>query len=127
MRERIKRLNRLHQLSYQEYISDDLKRDAVDRNFQVAIESCTDIASHVLAERRLPRPESRREVFQILAQANLLPQDFADVMSEMVSLRNRLVHVYLTIDPAKMYQYLQEDIPHFEIFEAVALGWIEER
>ncbi len=26
-----------------------------------------------------------------------------------------------------MYQHLQEDIRHFEAFEAVALGWLEER
>ncbi|RMF26635.1 MAG: DUF86 domain-containing protein [Chloroflexi bacterium] len=45
----------------------------------------------------------------------------------MVSLRNRLVHVYLTIEPDKMYQHLQEDIRYFEAFEAVALGWLEER
>jgi len=127
LHERVARLKRLRRLSFQEYIADDLRRDAVERNFQVAVECCADIAGQVLAELRLPRPDRRREVFQVLAQAGLLSQELANVMSNLVSLRNRLVHVYLTIEPDKMYQHLQEDIRYFEAFEAVALGWLEER
>jgi len=127
LHERIERLKRLRGLSFQAYIEDELKRDAVERNFQVAIESCADIAGQVLAELCLLRPDRRRDVFQVLAQNGLLPRDFADVMSNLVSVRNRLVHVYLTIDPVEMYRRLQQDIPHFETFEAIALGWIEER
>jgi len=98
----------------------------VERNFQVAIECCADVAGQVLAELCLPRPDRRRDIFQVLTQNGLLPRDFADVMSKMVSLRNRLVHVYMTIDPVEMYRYLQEDIAHLETFEAIALAWIEE-
>ncbi len=98
LHERIKRLKRLRRLSFQEYVEDDLQRDVVERNFQVAIECCADVAGQVLAELRLPRPDRRRDIFQVLTQNGLLPRDFADVMSKMISLRNRLVHVYMTID-----------------------------
>jgi len=55
-----------------------------------------------------------------------MPRDFADVTSAMVSLRNRLVHVYMTIDPVEMYRHLQEDIAHFEAFESIASAWMED-
>ena len=47
-------------------------------------------------------------------------------MSNMVSMRNRLTHVYMTIDPVEMYRHLQGDIAHFEAFEAIVLAWIEQ-
>jgi uncharacterized protein YutE (UPF0331/DUF86 family) len=127
LRERVRRLEELRACTLDQYLADIGLRDQVERNYQLAVECCIDIASHFLAVRRLPRPERRRDVFLILAQAGLLPRDFADVMSEMVSLRNRLVHVYMAIDPVEMYQHLQEDILHFEAFEAIVLAWMEDQ
>lgn len=39
--------------------------------------------------------------------------------------RNSLVHFYMTVEPDKMYEYLQNDIPYLEQFEAFALGVLE--
>lgn len=126
LRERIRRLEELRECTLDHYLEDIGLRDQVERNYQLAVECCTDIASRILAIHRLPRPARRREVFQILAQARLMPRDFADVTSAMVSLRNRLVHVYMTIDPVEMYRHLQEDIAHFEAFESIASAWMED-
>ena len=125
LQERIERLKRLQQCSLEEYLRDETLRDAVERNFQVAIECCTDIASRIIAERGLQPPDKRRAVFQSLAQEGLLSWDYAGVMADLVSLRNRLVHLYLTVDPVKMYQYLQEDVTYLETFLAFAVGYLE--
>ena len=127
LHERVRRLEELRECTLDQYLEDIGLRDQVERNYQLAVECCTDIASHFLATRCLPRPDRRRDIFQILARAKLMPRDFAEVMGKMVSVRNRLVHVYMTIDPVEMYRHLQEDIAHFEAFEAIALAWIEER
>lgn len=126
LRERIERLKSLKQCTFEEYLADDKLRDAVERNFQVAIECCTDIAGHLVAKRRLRQPADRKEVFQVLAQAGLLEKSYADVMTKAVGLRNLLVHFYMTVEPDKMYEYLQNDIPYFEQFEAYALGVLDE-
>jgi uncharacterized protein YutE (UPF0331/DUF86 family) len=126
LRERIRRLQDLGDCTLDQYLENIGLREQVERNYQLAVECCTDIASRILAIYCLTRPARNREVFQILSQARLLPQELADVMSTMVSMRNRLTHVYMTIDPVEMYRHLQGDIAHFEAFEALALAWIEQ-
>jgi len=122
---RIERLKRLQRCTLEEYLRDETLRDAVERNFQVAVECCTDIASHIIAGRGLRHPDKRRAVFQMLAQEGLLSWDRAGMMADLVGLRNRLVHLYLTVDPVKMYQYLQEDVAHLETFLAFVIGYLE--
>ena len=126
LRERIRRLQGLRGCTLDQYLGDIGLQEQVERNYQLAVECCTDIASRVLAIHRLTRPGRNREIFQILGQARLLPQELADVMSNMVSMRNWLTHVYMTIDPVEMYRHLQGDVAHFEAFEAIVLAWIEQ-
>ncbi len=80
LRSRIERLQTLKSISRETFFADMDARDAVERNFQVAVECCLDIA---------------------------------------------LVHHYMTVDPEKMYTYLQNDIPNLERFELVAAAFIE--
>ena len=83
-------------------------------------------AARTVAIKGLKRPNKRRDVFLSLAEGGYLESDYAAVMSDMVGLRNRLVHLYMVIEPKKMYQYLQEDIVHFETFEAFAVALLEQ-
>lgn len=98
---------------------------SVERCFQVAIECCTDIASHVLVGYGLKRPASRMDVFNVLADAGYLDRDYTGIMARMVQLRNRLVHLYWDVDPERMHQYLREDVEHLECFRALALVIME--
>ena len=98
---------------------------AVERAFQAAIESCTDIANHLISVYRLTKPESQKDIFPILARAGYLDDDYAQAMSEMVQFRNRIVHLYWELDVERLYHYLQTDIPLLEQFEVFALQLIE--
>jgi uncharacterized protein YutE (UPF0331/DUF86 family) len=97
----------------------------VERYFQVAIECCVDIASHIVAANELRRPADRRDVFKVLAEAGYLDEDYAATMVQMAQLRNRLVHLYWDIDPEKMYRYLQDDLVFFARFRIFTLAIVE--
>jgi uncharacterized protein YutE (UPF0331/DUF86 family) len=73
----------------------------------------------------LERPEVQRDVFLILARTGYLDDEYARRMSEMVSFRNLIVHVYWTIDVQRLYRYLHEDVALFESFRDFALQIIE--
>jgi len=83
---------------------------AVERAFQAAMESCIDIASHVVSVYNLGSPQQQRDLFELLAQAGYLKPDFASAMGEMVALRNRIVHLYWDMDIERLWQYMQEDV-----------------
>jgi uncharacterized protein YutE (UPF0331/DUF86 family) len=59
-------------------------QDVVERNFQVAIECCTDIASHLLIGYGLQRPRDRKDVFRVLSDAGYLDSAYAETMVQMV-------------------------------------------
>lgn len=94
--------------------------------FQIGIECCVDIASHIIAAHGLKRPAYRQDVFQVLEQAGYLDTEFASQMVEMGKLRNRLVHLYWDIDPNEMYKYLQENVALLNWFRTFALALLEE-
>jgi len=121
----IARLKEQQNISLDEYRANPVVQGSVERCFQVAIECCTDIASHLLSGYRLKRPARRRDVFKVLAEAGYLDTEYAEVMARMVQLRNRLVHLYWDVDPERMYQYLQEDVVYLERFRAFTLAVME--
>lgn len=43
----------------------------------------------------------------------------------MVSLRNRLVHVYLEVSPEKLYQFITTELDDFEKFIKIILKYVE--
>ncbi len=122
LQERIKFLKQAKAFSRDAYLTDRTVQTAVERDFQVAIECCLDIAKHIIAGQQFQPPTELKQIFQALAQAGLLESEFAEAMTEFAKLRNRLVHWYMTIEPDKMYAYLQQDIPTLERFAAFAAG-----
>lgn len=119
------RLKEQQAISLEDYRTNLLVQGSVERCFQVAIECCTDIASHVLVGYGLKRPASRRDVFNVLADAGYLDRDYAGIKARMVQLRNRLVHLYWDVEPERMHQYLREGVVHLECFRAFALATME--
>lgn len=94
---------------------------AAERAFQAAVESCADIASHVVSVYDLGQPQAQRDMFLLLARAGYLKHDFADTMGQLVGLRNRLVHLYWDVDIERLYEYLHEDTDYLRQFRDFVL------
>ena len=118
-------LEGLQRCSLDEYLADLMVQGWTERLFQVGIECCMDIASHIIVAYGLKRPAYRRDVFEVLGQAGYLDADFAAQMVEMGKLRNRLVHLYWDVDPREMYNYLQNDVVLLKRFRAFALATLD--
>ncbi len=125
LRLRIERLRALQNVTLAEYTANFDKRDLIEHNFRIAAESCSDMALLLTARLGLPEPAHRRDVFEALVKANQLEADLAKKLADATSLRNRLVHQYLTIEPDRMLEHLQHDLEYFEQFAAVAIGWAD--
>ncbi len=126
LQQRIDDLKSFQHLSPEKFYSDSVVRAAVERHFQVAIECCLDIAKHVITRKGITPPEEMKEVFNTLAKANYLDPEYAKQMTEVAKLRNILVHVYMVVDPEKIYRYLHEDIHLLEEFFSFSIGLLED-
>ena len=69
----------------------------------------------------LGQPETQRDLFQVLARMGYLESQYADAMSDMVSLRNRLVHLYWDVDVERIYSYLLTDVDLLKDFRDFTL------
>ena len=73
-------------------------QDLVDRRLQVAIESCIDMATMIVAALSLKRRDEAAGVFRELSLAKIISRDLAEKMAKACGLRNVLVHEYFDIE-----------------------------
>ena len=104
---------------------DPTLRGAVERYLQVAIECCLDIGEMIISVKGFKKPESYREVIEILDKEGVLPKEFANKFAPAASFRNILVHAYAEVDVEKLYEFLQENVEDFEIFAKYIAEYLE--
>ena len=62
-----------------------------------------DVNVYVIRELELKTADDFQSTFRILAEAGILPSDFAERIAPVVGLRNMLVHRYEKIDRIFLY------------------------
>ena len=106
---------------YQHFKIEDLQTDhtlkgAIERYLEIALECTIDIGEMIISREKLKRPETYQEVFLILGEHGILPEDFAAKFAPSAGFRNVLVHMYAKIDIGRLYYYLQNNIEDIEQF-----------
>lgn len=82
-------------------------RDIVERNLEIAIQCCIDIANRIISLEGALRPRDAYESILRLGELAVLPVDFARKIAPMAGFRNILAHEYLAIDWDLVYEHLQ--------------------
>lgn len=104
---------------------DILKLRAIERNFQLIVDTMLDINTHIIAAERLKAPNSLQETFFILAQSGVLSEDLVNRMAPVVGLRNKIVHEYEGISTEKFIEDLKEGVHQFGEFIAAIVSYLE--
>lgn len=103
-------------ISVDQYRADWKIQRIVERTLQVMIETCVDIANHIISDRDLPVPTGYASTFEILNGAGVLSDGLAGTMVRMAKCRNILVHQYTEIDAAIIVSILREHLDDFLAF-----------
>jgi uncharacterized protein YutE (UPF0331/DUF86 family) len=111
-------------LTVEGYRADWKIQRIVERTLQMAIETCLDVASHVVANRGLRAPSTYAETFAILVEAGLMSAELGRRMVEMTGFWNIVVHEYTRTDPDIVIRILRERLEDFRKFEDEALRWL---
>jgi uncharacterized protein YutE (UPF0331/DUF86 family) len=99
-----------------DYLASKVDEILAERYLERIIGRMIDINYHLITEAGHPPPKDYYESFIELGRLNVLPADLARQVAACAGLRNRLVHEYNEIDPAKVYEGLQaavRDIPQY--------------
>jgi uncharacterized protein YutE (UPF0331/DUF86 family) len=92
---------------------------------QVSIESCLDIAHHIVADEGYRTPADYYDTFVVLHENDILSEDFLLTLRQMVRFRNRVVHLYWDVDDAVLYHILQENLNDFETYIGYVLDFTQ--
>ena len=129
------RLDKLHE--YIEYLKHyqkkpfaELQEDytlqgAVQHYLQLSIESLMDIGELIISSLRLQKPDTGAGIFEILAQKGIITRPLAENLRQAAGFRNILVHDYIKINLALVYQHLQNDVKDLDQFARTIAEYIK--
>ncbi len=91
-------------LSLEEYLADNQKRRAAERLLQLVVESATDGARMLMLGKGYNPGPSHVACYENMRKRHLLTRALANRLIEYVSLRNVVVHDYLTLNDETVYR-----------------------
>jgi len=113
--------------SFKEYVDNTRLRKAVERSLQVAVEACLDIGRRLIALEGFRYPESNRDVFQVLGEEGVVPQELLPSLLDMARFRNLIVHDYAKIDDAKVYAILKKRLGDLDEYARAIVAYLGRR
>ena len=91
-------------------------RDIVLFNLIQAIQAGIDIGAHIISDSEWGVPGSQSDIFEILAEHNIITKQLSGIMIKMVGFRNRIVHEYEELDLRIVYDVWRKNSKDIEKF-----------
>lgn len=121
----VNKLKRFAKVTRADYLANEDYQELVERNFQVAIQTCIDIANYLIAQENLSVPDEEENIFITLSKSKIIPKALGERIKGMVGFRNILVHEYLGIDHTLVYDLLQNRLADFDNFAKAIITFLE--
>jgi uncharacterized protein YutE (UPF0331/DUF86 family) len=105
-------------------------RDALDLvsfNLMLAVQSCVDIASHVIADEGWPPAGTLADAFARLAEHGIISARTKLALTRAVGLRNVVAHGYAGIDPVSVHAAVTLGVADLDAFAVEIASWTTSR
>jgi uncharacterized protein YutE (UPF0331/DUF86 family) len=109
-------------VSAEQYSKDWKIQRIIERTLQMMIESCADIAGHIISDREYRIPTSYADTFRVLYENEILAKDLFETMEKMVKFRNIVVHHYDRVDVEIVVGILRKNLDDFLEFKEAILN-----
>ena len=126
LRELSRRLIRLRDKrpkSARQLADDQDLQDILARNLEIAVQSCTDIASHVCGAHRIV-PTTAGDSFVQLARLGMIDEPLSKAMQRAVGMRKVLAHDYADVDWTLVVKVLRDDLEDLANFGRAVIAWM---
>ena len=120
-----KQLDEYAEISTEDYEENWKTQRIVDRTLQISIETCLDIAGHIISDEELRVPESYGDMFKILADSNILENSLFNSLAKMTKFRNVIVHQYEKVDPEIVIGILRKNLNDFALFKGAIVRYLK--
>ena len=111
-------------ITLEEYQGEWKIQRIVERTLQMMIETCVDIANHLISDRGMRSPTSYADTFRILKENRIVNDSLHDSLEKMVKFRNIVVHQYEGVDAGIVLTILKNHLVDFEQFRDAVNAYI---
>lgn len=122
----IRQVKEYSRISVEEYQSSWKTQRIIERTLQMMIETCVDIAGHIISDKAFRTPTSYSDTFKVLHENGVLPTSLFAKMDKMAKFRNVVVHHYDTIDAEIVVGILKRDLDDFLGFQKAIVSLLEQ-
>lgn len=120
-----KQIEEFSDITIQEYKSDWKLQRIIERTLQMMIETCVDIAHHIISDKDMRPPTSYADTFNILLENNIIEPELYAIMDKMIKFRNIVVHRYEDVDAEIVATIIKKHIGDFKNFEEAILKYLK--
>jgi len=108
-------------------VSDFDLQDIITLNLERAVQTCVDIAAHIVAELDVRTPQTMSEGFDRLYEAGVISKETAVRLQKSVGFRNIAIHEYQAINWDVVYSVITNHLNDFRVYARELLEWLERR
>ena len=126
LEEYLKQIRDYANITIEQYSSDWRIQRIVERTLQIMIETCVDIAGHIISDRGYRIPNSYAATFRILYENNKLGKELFETMEKMAKFRNIVVHNYDEVNAAIVVNILRRHLDDFLAYKNAILRILKE-
>ncbi len=118
------------EISRESFLKDLIHQASTERWLHLAIECCLNIGNRLISlmqfSKPVTTPETYADIFREMHKLGIVDLDFMQQLINMAKFRNRLVHVYWEVDPENVYQFVQENLDDFKLFEKKVVAYLNQ-
>lgn len=113
-------------ITIEQYSSDWKIQRIIERTLQIMIETCVDIAGHIISDRGYRIPKSYADTFRVLHEENVLGKELFETMDKMAKFRNIVVHNYDKVDTSIVVTILRKHLDDFSTYKNAIINMLKE-
>ena len=117
-----KQISEVSDVTVKEYQGDWKLQRIIERTLQMMIETCSDIAGHIISDKKYRVPSSYAETFLVLYENKILSEDLFDTLQKMAKFRNVVVHHYDEVDAEIVVGILKRHLGDFIRFKDAVIN-----
>ncbi|MDN3513302.1 MAG: DUF86 domain-containing protein [Candidatus Brocadia sp.] len=121
----LKQIREFSSVTFEKYSRDWKVQRIVERTLQMMIETCADIANHIISDRGYRIPENYGDTFRVLHENGVFKKDLFEIMSKMAMFRNVVVHQYDKVEEAIVIGILRNHLNKFEAYRDAVLSILD--
>ena len=121
----LNQISEFSEITVKTYIEDWKAQRVIERTFQMMIEICTDIASHIISDKGYRTPQTYADAFKVLHENKIINKSLAGKMENMAKFRNIIVHSYNKIDAAIVVNILKNHLKDLTQFKETILRFTQ--